>query len=106
MRCIVPDKKTKEIKDSSIFGLHRQRRCQKVRLVSDCVACLGIYVPFDALGLNYVFVAKSALCAQRELGASLTSQRQYTLAMTHRYDVHGCASKAVAQQVSYCVVPY
>ena len=39
-------------KAQSIFGLHRQRRCQKVRLGRDCVGSIGIYVPLHGLGFN------------------------------------------------------
>ena len=37
-------------KDPSIFGLHRQRWCQSIRLGHDCVASIGIYVPWLGLG--------------------------------------------------------
>ena len=58
-------------KNPSIFGLHRQCRCQKVCLVRDCVASIGTCVPLHGLGFNYVFVAKSGLCGQRELNSVL-----------------------------------
>ena len=50
----------------------------------DWVACISTNVPFR---LELSYVTKGALCAQRELSASLTSQRHHTLATTHRYKV-------------------
>ena len=70
-------------KDPSIFGLHTQRWCNKVCLVSDYVACIFIYVPLHGLGAYNIFVTKSALCAQRDLSASLMSQLQHTSLRQH-----------------------
>ena len=66
-------------KARSIFGLHRKRQCQKFRLCSDWVGCIGIYVPLHSLGPYNVFVAKSVFVGK---GYS-TSLRQNTLETRH-----------------------
>ena len=48
-------------KAQSIFGIHTQRRCQKVRLGHYCVGSIGIYVPLHGLGFDSVSVAKVKL---------------------------------------------
>ena len=58
-------------KPQSIFGLHRQHRCQIVRLGPDWVACIFIYVLLHCLGGFNVFGAKSVFCQRRALSASL-----------------------------------